>query len=80
MYLLHYFNRSYDDQSNGIKLLDNLVDKLEDETTELKRLASETNRHIKELQMAVIQVSLDIFSTILNFLFLLTIFVDIGFT
>jgi hypothetical protein len=39
-----------------MKLLDNLVDKLDNETKEIKRLASETNRRVEELKTAVIQV------------------------
>jgi len=50
-------NRSYSDQANGMILLDNLVDKLDNETNELKRLASETNRRVEELKTAVIQVN-----------------------
>ncbi len=50
-------NRSYSDQANGIKLLDDLVDQLDNETNELKRLASETNQRIAELKSAVIQVN-----------------------
>jgi chaperonin cofactor prefoldin len=50
-------NRSYSDQENGIKLLDNLVDTLDNETNELKRLARETNQRIEELKTAVIQVN-----------------------
>ncbi len=49
-------NRSYSDQANGMKLLDNLVEKLDNETNNLKRLASETNRRVEELKTAVIQV------------------------
>ncbi|CAF0763256.1 unnamed protein product [Adineta steineri] len=49
--------RLYDAQENGIEILDNLVDKLDNETTELKRLASGTNRRIDELKTAVIQTS-----------------------
>jgi len=40
-----------------MKLLDNLVDKLDNETDELKRLAIETARRIEELKTAVIQTS-----------------------
>jgi hypothetical protein len=54
-------NRSYSEQANGIKLLDNLVDKLDNETNELKRLASETNRRVDELKTAVIQVNYSLF-------------------
>ena len=49
-------NRSYHDQADGMKLLDELVDKLDNETQELKRLGSETNQRIEELKNAVIQV------------------------
>ena len=49
-------NRSYQDQADGMKLLDELVDKLDNETQELKRLGSETNQRIEELKNAVIQV------------------------
>jgi len=49
-------NRSYSEQANGMILLDSLVDKLENETKQLKYLAGETNRHIEELKTAVIQV------------------------
>ncbi len=45
-----------------MELLDNLVDKLDNETTELKRLASETNRRIDEIKTAVIQVNCPFFS------------------
>jgi hypothetical protein len=54
-------NRSYSDQANGMKLLDNLVDKLDNETDELKRLAIETARRIEELKTAVIQVNYNTF-------------------
>jgi uncharacterized coiled-coil protein SlyX len=54
---LFCLNRSYSDQENGIKLLDNLVDTLDNETNELKRLARETNQRIEELKTAVIQVN-----------------------
>ena len=57
-------NRSYSDQASGMKLLDNLVDKLENETNELKRLASETNRRVEELKTAVIQVNFNLISLI----------------
>jgi uncharacterized phage infection (PIP) family protein YhgE len=57
-------NRSYSDQASGMKLLDNLVDKLENETNELKRLASETNRRVEELKTAVIQVNSNLISLI----------------
>jgi hypothetical protein len=40
-----------------MKLLDNLVEKLDNETNNLKRLASETNRRVEELKTAVIQVN-----------------------
>jgi len=40
-----------------MKLLDNLVEKLDNETNHLKRLASETNRRVEELKTAVIQVN-----------------------
>jgi hypothetical protein len=64
------FNRSYSDQANGMKLLDNLVDKLDNETNELKRLASETNLRIEELKTAVIQVNFNIVSFLLLILIL----------
>lgn len=40
-----------------MKLLDELVDKLDNETQELKRLGTETNQRIEELKNAVIQVN-----------------------
>ncbi len=68
--------RSYSDQANGMKLLDNLVDKLDNETKELKRLANETNQRIEELKTAVIQVNYRVFSRSNEGL----LFLDIGFT
>ncbi len=59
-------NRSYSDQANGMILLDNLVDKLDNETNELKRLASETSRRVEELKTAVIQVNSNLFFLLLN--------------
>lgn len=57
MLLINFImNRSYSEQANGMKILDNLVDKLDNETNELKRLATETNQRIEELKTAVIQV------------------------
>jgi len=53
-----------------MKLLDNLVDKLDNETNELKRLASETNLRIEELKTAVIQVNFNIVSFLLLILIL----------
>lgn len=50
--------RSYNDQAEGMKLLDELVEKLDNETQELKRLGSETNQRVEELKNAVIQVNL----------------------
>lgn len=41
-----------------MKLLDELVDKLDNETQELKRLGSETNQRIEALKNAVIQVNI----------------------
>ncbi|CAM2698388.1 unnamed protein product [Rotaria socialis] len=54
---LSTYVRSYIDQASGIKVLDNFVDKLDNETNELKLLAKETNRRIDELKTAVIQTS-----------------------
>ncbi len=59
-------NRSYSDQANGMILLDNLVDKLDNETNELKRLASETSRRVEELKTAVIQVNSKLFFLLSN--------------
>jgi hypothetical protein len=59
-------NRSYSDQANGMIILDNLVDKLDNETNELKRLASETNRRVEELKTAVIQVNSNLFFSSIN--------------
>ncbi|CAM4853839.1 unnamed protein product [Rotaria socialis] len=54
---LSTYVRSYIDQASGIKVLDNFVDKLDNETNELKLLAKETNRRMDELKTAVIQTS-----------------------
>jgi len=59
-----------------MRLLDNLVDKLDNETKELKRLANETNQRIEELKTAVIQVNYRVFSRSNEGLLCL----DIGFT
>ena len=60
-----------------MKLLDNLVEKLDNDTKEIKRLANETNRRVEELKTAVIQVDdsmLCVFDRLCIFLVL-----DIGF-
>jgi hypothetical protein len=59
-----------------MKLLDNLVEKLDNETNNLKRLASETNRRVEELKTAVIQVKFFHLYKMIFFIFSL----DIGFT
>jgi predicted nucleic acid-binding Zn-ribbon protein len=60
-------NRSYSEQADGMKVLDNLVDKLDNETNELKRLATETNQRVEELKTAVIQVNSDLNSFLFYF-------------
>lgn len=60
-------NRSYSEQADGMKILDNLVDKLDNQTNELKRLATETNQRVEELKTAVIQVNSDLNSFLFYF-------------
>lgn len=58
--------RSYQEQESQIQMLDDLVQKLDNETNEFQRLAAETRSRFEELNSATLKVFLSNFHPFSN--------------